>query len=120
MNAGLPDLSIFTLALDSSGNLYAGIYNQRTGGAGVFKLPSGGTTWSALNTGLTKSNIRRLAFDSSGNLYAATNSSVFKLPSGAPVGARLISDWLILACDHCGNIQIFRPDQAKSRHVWKK
>lgn len=26
--------------------------------------------------------------------------------------------WLILACDYCGNIQIFRPDKAKNRDVW--
>lgn len=28
--------------------------------------------------------------------------------------------WLILACDHCGNVQTFRPDLAKNRDVWKK
>jgi hypothetical protein len=29
-------------------------------------------------------------------------------------------NWLILACDHCGNVQIFRPDLANDRHVWKR
>lgn len=28
--------------------------------------------------------------------------------------------WLVLACDHCGNVQIFRPDFAKDKKVWKK
>lgn len=28
--------------------------------------------------------------------------------------------WLILACTHCGNVQMFRPDYAESRHVWGK
>lgn len=28
--------------------------------------------------------------------------------------------WLILACDHCGNVQIFRPDLAKDRDIWRR
>lgn len=28
--------------------------------------------------------------------------------------------WLILACDHCGHVQMFRPDHAKDRDVWNK
>ncbi len=28
--------------------------------------------------------------------------------------------WLILTCDHCGNVQMFRPDFAKDRNVWKR
>ncbi|HWQ34419.1 MAG TPA: serine/threonine-protein kinase [Blastocatellia bacterium] len=27
--------------------------------------------------------------------------------------------WLVFACDYCGNIQIFRPDKAKNRDIWK-
>jgi serine/threonine protein kinase len=28
--------------------------------------------------------------------------------------------YFILVCDHCGNVQMFRPDQTKNPHVWKK
>jgi len=28
--------------------------------------------------------------------------------------------WLVLACDHCGNIQAFRPDLATDRDIWKR
>lgn len=30
------------------------------------------------------------------------------------------SSWLILACDHCGNVQVFRPDYAGDKKIWKK
>lgn len=29
------------------------------------------------------------------------------------------SSWLILACDYCGNVQVFRRDYAKDKDVWK-
>ncbi len=28
-------------------------------------------------------------------------------------------EWLIFVCDHCANVQIFRPDLAKERNIWK-
>jgi serine/threonine protein kinase len=28
--------------------------------------------------------------------------------------------WLIMACDYCGNVQMFRPDYAKDKTVWKR
>ena len=28
--------------------------------------------------------------------------------------------WLVLACDYCGNVQMFRPDYAKDHNVWKQ
>lgn len=28
--------------------------------------------------------------------------------------------WLILACDYCGNVQVFRPDKAQDRDIWRK
>jgi serine/threonine protein kinase len=33
-----------------------------------------------------------------------------------PVGA---PDWIILACDKCGNVQLFRPDHAGAKGVWR-
>jgi serine/threonine protein kinase len=27
--------------------------------------------------------------------------------------------WLIFACENCGNVQIFRPDYAKNRSIWR-
>jgi serine/threonine protein kinase len=29
------------------------------------------------------------------------------------------SSWLILACDHCGNVQMFRPDYTKDKSIWR-
>ena len=28
--------------------------------------------------------------------------------------------WLIFACSHCGNVQIFRPDYAQHSKIWKE
>jgi serine/threonine-protein kinase PpkA len=28
--------------------------------------------------------------------------------------------WLILACNHCGNVQMFRPDYSENRNAWRK
>jgi len=30
------------------------------------------------------------------------------------------SSWLIMACDYCGNVQVFRLDYAKDKNIWKK
>jgi hypothetical protein len=29
------------------------------------------------------------------------------------------SIWLILICDHCGNVQVFRPDKSKNPRIWE-
>ena len=34
--------------------------------------------------------------------------------------ARKEAFWLIFACNHCGNVQIFRPDQTKDPDIWRK
>ncbi len=28
--------------------------------------------------------------------------------------------WLILVCDYCGNVQMFRTDRANDRNIWTK
>jgi serine/threonine protein kinase len=28
--------------------------------------------------------------------------------------------WIILVCDYCGNVQVFRPDRANYRNTWKR
>jgi serine/threonine protein kinase len=30
------------------------------------------------------------------------------------------SSWLILACNYCGNVQVFRLDYAENKNIWKK
>jgi serine/threonine protein kinase len=30
------------------------------------------------------------------------------------------SEWLIMVCDYCGNVQIFRTDYVKNKHIWGK
>ena len=27
--------------------------------------------------------------------------------------------WLILICNHCGNVQLFRPDKADNQNIWR-
>ncbi len=58
------------LAIDSSGNLYAGGEFTTAGGTTVNYIAKwNGTSWSALGTGMN-STVVALAIDSSGNLYA--------------------------------------------------
>jgi hypothetical protein len=58
------------LAIDSSGNLYAGGSFTRAGGAAANSIAKwDGSAWSALGSG-TDGNVYALAFDRAGNLYA--------------------------------------------------
>src|SRR5689334_693612 len=56
INSGLTNLYIRTLAVDSSGTVYAG-----THGAGVFRLDNGGTSWTAVKQGLQILYVNSLA-----------------------------------------------------------
>jgi len=62
--------SVNAVAIDSSGNLYAGGEFPTAGGTTVNNIAKwNGTSWSALGTG-TNGEVDALAIDSSGNLYA--------------------------------------------------
>jgi hypothetical protein len=75
--------SVDALAMDtttSPATVYAG-----TAG-GVFRLPEGGTSWTAVNTNLTNTIVNGLAIDtttSPATVYAGTDGGgVFRLPEG--------------------------------------
>ncbi len=74
-----------TLAVDGSGNLYAGGDFSSVGGVGaryIAKWDASTSTWSALGTGID-SPVSALAFDGSGKLYAG----------GGFLGANAIAKW---------------------------
>ena len=66
--------AVFSMAFDSSGNLYAGGGFTSTQGGTANALARiakwDGSAWSALGPGMNNNNVNALAFDSSGNLYA--------------------------------------------------
>ena len=66
------DGTVYALAFDGSGNLYAGGRFGTAGGVAANYIAKwDGSTWSALGTGVTGnySGVNALAFDGSGNLY---------------------------------------------------
>jgi hypothetical protein len=93
-STGLPDTSVYTLAVDRGrpGVLYAG-----TQDSGVFRSPDGGKTWTADNAGLTNTTVFSLAFDpsSASRVYAGTYGggvfgNVASGPAAQPVGRRVV------------------------------
>ncbi len=61
---------VYALAVDASGNLYAGGNFTTAGGVAANHIAKwNGTSWSALGSGMN-STVYALAVDASGNLYA--------------------------------------------------
>ena len=90
MNTGIPgmDSRVFVLAVDSSGNLYAGGEFAVAGDVSANSIAKwDGESWSALGSGMN-SSVNALAFDSSGNLYAG---GYFTTAGG--VSANRIAKW---------------------------
>ena len=79
---GLPLTRIYSLAIDSSGTLFAG-----TSDDGVFESTDGGTFWSetGINSAFMFSTVRTLEIDDRGTLFAGTDSSgaYYSTDSGA-------------------------------------
>ncbi|MEP7236522.1 MAG: hypothetical protein ABI685_01610 [Ferruginibacter sp.] len=84
MNTGLPTVpvspspEITSMAIDASGNLFAGtakvLLNGGGQGFGVYKW--NGLSWNTFGTGLSNLNVASLAINSSGELFAGTYNSV--------------------------------------------
>lgn len=60
--------AVLSLAVDSSGNLFAG-----TEGGGVFKSPDKGNTWTPFNNGLSGMAVYDLTVTANDLIYAAAN-----------------------------------------------
>jgi hypothetical protein len=82
MNTGLPQTSVFALAVDPTtpSTIYAGTY-----GGGVLKRLDGTGSWAPINTGLTNLSVPDLAIDpaTASTVYAGTEGGVFKSTNGA-------------------------------------
>ena len=78
---GLPDEEIHSLAINSSGDIFAGTIKdiQSTFTGGVYRSMDGGQYWESVNTGLTGSGVTAIIINSLGHIYAATiEDGVFK------------------------------------------
>jgi len=73
---GLTDVNVSSLAINDSGNIFAGAYYAPS--SGVFISTDNGNTWTQLNNGLTNSNVRCLAINQSGDIFAGTYGEVFR------------------------------------------
>jgi uncharacterized repeat protein (TIGR01451 family) len=75
--AGLGNTVINALAIDATGNLYAGT------NSGVYQLAPGGASWTTVAGGPAGFTVLSLAIDSSSNVYAASfGGGLFKLSAG--------------------------------------
>jgi hypothetical protein len=87
--SGGTDPYVYALALDSSGNLYAGGSFTTAGGVAANRIAKwNGTAWSTLGTGMN-SAVNTLALDSSGNLYAGGNFTT----AGGVANTAYIAKW---------------------------
>jgi len=60
--------NIHTLAINSSGDIFAGGI-----GGEVFRSTDNGDNWTQINNGLTNTDVRALAINSSGDIFAGTH-----------------------------------------------
>ena len=53
-------------------------------------------------------------------LYGEERKTTDAARNFAGIGGVGLPLWGVFVCDHCGNVQLFRPDHAKDAKVWKK
>ena len=70
-NAGLTNLSVYSLARDSVNQIYAGTYR------GVFRTSNGGQSWLEISTGLPTVATQAMAISPDGYIYAGTPAGVY-------------------------------------------
>jgi hypothetical protein len=81
--------SVHALAVDGTGNLYAGGDFTTAGGTAANRIAKwNGTTWSALGIGMDGAVVRTLVVDGRGNLYAG---GLFTMAGGT--AASNIAKW---------------------------
>ena len=77
VNTGLTNYHIKSLAINSSGHIFAGVSNND----GIFRSINNGTNWVPVNTGLTTNIyiVQAIAINSTGHLFAGTwGAGVFR------------------------------------------
>lgn len=114
MSIGMP-ATVYALATDASGNVYAGGFFTTAGGTPANRVAKwDGSSWSSLGAGLNQ-GVSALAIDAGGNVYAGGN---FTTAGGTPanrvakwdgsswsaLGAGMNQDVLALATDAGGNV----------------
>ena len=93
-------MTVYALAFDASGNLYAGGGFTTAGGVSANRIAKwDGSSWSALGSGMN-STVNALAVDASGNLYAG---GYFTTAGG--VSANYIAKWdgSVVVCPGIGD-----------------
>jgi len=75
VNTGLPSGSVYDLAINASGHIFAGF-----GVAGVFRSRTNGNSWMEINNGLTNfGGVASLIVDkANGHIYSGTGAGVFR------------------------------------------
>lgn len=73
---GLIDVRVSCLAINDSGNIFAGDYYGPD--HGVYISTDNGNTWTQVNNGLTTPYVRCLAINHSGDIFAGTYGEVFR------------------------------------------
>jgi phosphodiesterase/alkaline phosphatase D-like protein len=104
-NGPYPYVEILTLAINSSGYVFAG-----TNGSAAYLSTNNGTSWTQLYKGLSNSHVRSLAINSAGYVFAGTdggvNLSTNNGTSWTPINSGLETDTLVqtLAINSAGYI----------------
>jgi hypothetical protein len=82
---------VTALAFDPSGNLYAGASALNATGGGIYKLASGGSTWTSANSGITSTTIDAIAVDpnATSTVYASAAATFIRLRMAARTGRNL-------------------------------
>jgi len=72
------------LAFDAGGNLYAGASALNATGGGMYKLVSGSSSWTQINTGITSSTINSIAVDPNtpSTVYASGSGHLYQTANG--------------------------------------
>jgi ligand-binding sensor domain-containing protein len=73
INAGLVTLGVLSLAVNSSGHLFAG-----TGGSGIFRSTNKGDLWAPANVGLISHYISTISSSPDGDLFAGAGDDIYR------------------------------------------
>ena len=87
MNNGLTNTYVYALAINASGDIFAG-----TWGGGIFRSTDNGESWTEVNTGITVPYILSFAINASGDLFAGADfgGGVYRSTNMEIVGRRSI------------------------------